>query len=104
MKCLINGATRGQENGLGPHVAALLAERAHEVYGLCHSRKKAEEEKRYRVEALSLSTVSGQKRFKVLLRDFNSDVIWPACGSGGDVPRTPWGSSLKCRYREQANG
>ncbi len=86
MKCLIYGATKGRGDGIGRSVAILLQKRGHEVRGLCRDPQKAGKETEFPIEALDLSTDSGDERLKAIIREFNPDAIWSACGAGFASP------------------
>ena len=81
-KWLIYGATKGLGSGIGVSVASALAQSGEEVYGLCRDPKKASQEKRFDLEAVDLYSEQGQDRVKDLIRTFDPDVIWSACGAG----------------------
>ena len=86
MKFLIYGATKGRGDGIGRTVACSLAERGHEVRGLCRDPEKAEKESDFPLEAVELPSAEGQQRIKDLITEFDPDVIWSACGVGYDTP------------------
>ncbi len=86
VKILIYGATKGRGDGIGRSAAVALLARGHAVRGLCRNRAKAASEDAFPVEAIDLLGSSGQDRLKSIIRGFDPDVIWSACGTGFPGP------------------
>ena len=86
MKFLIYGVTKGRGDGIGRTVALQLQDRGHEIWGLCRDTGKAAATTDIKVEAIDIGTDCGIDRLKEILREFNPDVIWSACGTGSSSP------------------
>ena len=86
MRFLVYGATKGRGDGIGRSVSLALRERGHEVFALCRDPDKVAEERELDLETLDLYSPLGQSRLKELIRDFEPDVIWSACGVGFPDP------------------
>jgi NAD(P)-dependent dehydrogenase (short-subunit alcohol dehydrogenase family) len=86
MNWLIYGMTKGRGSGLGLSGALLLSRRGHTVRGLCRSAEKAQAETRLPVEAVDICDEAGQSRIKEIIREFDPDVVWSACGTGFSGP------------------
>lgn len=86
MKFLIYGVTKGRGDGIGRAVALQLQTRGHEVWGLCRDREKASATTDIKVEAIDIATDAGTDRLKAIIREFDPDVIWSACGAGVSSP------------------
>jgi short-subunit dehydrogenase len=86
MKFLIYGVTKGRGDGIGRAVALQLQTRGHEVLGLCRDAEKAAKTEDIKVEAIDIGEEPGIDRLKTIIRDFDPDVIWSACGTGASSP------------------
>ena len=86
MRFLVYGATKGWGDGIGRTVALSLAERGHEVRGLCRDESKAKAERDFPLQAVDLLSEQGQNRIKEIVRELDPDVIWSACGTGHATP------------------
>ena len=86
MKFLIYGVTKGRGDGIGHAVALQLQTRGHEVLGLCRDAEKAAKATDLKVEAIDIGTDTGSDRLKAIIREFDPDVIWSACGAGSAAP------------------
>lgn len=86
MRFLLYGATKGRGDGIGRSVALTLLSRGHEVRALCRSEQKACDEQELSLEVLDLCAEVGRNRLKELIRAFDPDVVWSACGTGHSTP------------------